>query len=88
MKQMSNEFVVAQGARFRVLWKCSMSECREFEGVYKGMSAIGSDTALVFDVDGVLRFLSAQAVVCMDQLEAAPEAPQERKSDAGSVFYG
>lgn len=85
---MSNEFVVRAGAKFRVSWRCSATECREFEGVYKGMSAVGSDTVLVFDLGGTLRFLSAQAIVCMDQLEAAPEEDPKKKSDVGSIFYG
>lgn len=84
---MENEYIVAPGAKFKVSWRYSRDECREFEGVYKGISAIGTDTAMVFDVDGTLRFLSAASVVCMDQLEAAPEKA-DRKSDAGSVFYG
>ena len=44
-------------------------------------------SAMVFDVDGTLRYIAASSVVCMDQLEAAPEKA-EKKSDAGSVFYG
>ena len=84
---MENEYVVAPGARFRVTWRFSRDECREFDGVYRGMSAIGSETALVFEVDGIRRFLVASSVVLMDQLEAAPEKA-EKKSDAGSVFYG
>ena len=84
---MENEYVVAPCARFAVSWRYSRDECREFEGVYKGLSAIGTDTAMVFDVDGIVRFLSASSIVCMDQLEAAPEK-NDKKSDAGSVFYG
>ena len=84
---MENEYVVAPGARFAVSWRYSRDECREFEGVYKGLSAIGTDTAMVFDVDGIIRFLSASSIVCMDQLEAAPEK-NDKKSDVGSVFYG
>ena len=84
---MENEYVVAPGARFRVTWRFSRDECREFDGVYRGMSAIGSETALVFEVDGTQRFLVASSVVLMDQLEAAPEKAA-KKSDAGSVFYG
>ena len=84
---MENESVVAPGARFAVSWGSSRDECRDFEGVYKGLSAIGTDTAMVFDVDGTVRFLSASSIVCMDQLEAAPEK-NDKKSDAGSVFYG
>ena len=84
---MKNEYTVAPGARFRVTWRITRDECGEFEGVYRGMSLIGADTALVFDVDGTLRFLAAGSVACMDQLEAAPESA-EKKSDGGSIFYG
>lgn len=84
---MENEFTVAPGARFGVFWRYSRDECREFEGVYKGLSAIGTETAMVFDVDGTLRFIAASSIVLMDQLEAAPEKA-EKKSDAGNVFYG
>lgn len=87
MIPVENEFTVAPGARFRVSWRCTRDECREFEGVYKGISAIGAETAMVFDVDGTLRFLTASSIACMDQIEAAPEKT-EKKSDAGSVFYG
>ena len=87
MISVENEYTVAPGARFGVSWRYSCDECREFEGVYKGLSAIGSETAMVFDVDGTLRYIAASSVVCMDQLEAAPEKA-EKKSDAGSVFYG
>ncbi len=84
---MENEYSVMPGAKFSVSWRYSHNECKEFEGVYKGMSAIGSETVLVFDVDGTIRFLAASSVVCMDQLEPAPEKP-EKRADAGSVFYG
>lgn len=84
---MKNEFAISPGAVFKVTWKATMSECREFEGTYKGLSVIGSETAMVFDVDGTLRFLTASSVVCMDQTVAAPEEPAEKK-DLGSVFYG
>ena len=87
MISVENEYTVAPGARFGVSWRYSRDESREFEGVYKGLSAIGTETAMVFDVDGTLRYIAASSIVCMDQLEAAPEKA-EKKSDAGSVFYG
>ena len=84
---MDKEYRVDPGARFAVTWRLSRDECREFEGVYRGLSAIGTETAMVFDVGGTLRFVAASSVVCLDQLEAAPEAA-EKKPDTGSVFYG
>ncbi len=85
---MKNEFSIAPGAVFRVVWKMSSTEHGEFEGTYKGLSAIASDTALVFDVGGTLRFLSSSSVLCMDQLSAAPECDGKKNQDPGSVFYG
>ena len=83
---MENEYVVAPGARFRVTWRFSRDECREFDGVYRGMSVIGSDTALVFDVDGRKRMVVASLISVMDELEAAPEEPE--KKETSSAYYG
>ena len=87
MISVENEYTVAPGARFGVSWRYSRDECREFEGVFKGLSAIGTETAMVFDVGGTLRFIASSSVVCLDQLEAAPEKA-EKRSDAGNIFYG
>ncbi len=88
MRTMANEFNIAPGAVFDVTWRPSRDEAREFRGTYRGMSVIGTETALVFDVDGTIRYLPAAAVACMDQVEAAPDDRESRKADDGSVFYG
>ena len=85
---MENEYTVAPGARFGVSWRYSRDECREFEGVYKGLSAIGSETAMVFDVDGTLRYIAASSVVCMDQLEAAGIVGPQEGSKPRQVLVG
>lgn len=84
---MKDSYTVSPGAVFKVVWKVTSNECREFTGRYKGMSAMASETAMVFDVDGTLRFVNASSVICMDQIEAAPEE-KASKTDTGSVFYG
>lgn len=85
---MENEYTVAPGAKFKVVWRLTREESREFEGIYRGISAIGADTAMVFEVDGGLRFIASGSIACMDQLEAAPERSEKKKTDSGSVFYG
>lgn len=88
MSSMKNSYTVPPGAVFKVVWKVTCLECREFTGRYKGLSAVASETAMVFDVDGMLRFIKDSSVICMDQIEAAPEEESSKKTDSGSVFYG
>ena len=88
MSSMPKSYAVSPGAVFKVVWRASSQECREFTGCFKGLSVMASDTAMVFDIDGTLRFINASSVVCMDQLQAAPEEESSKKTDSGSVFYG
>lgn len=85
---MAQEFKITAGAKYSVLYRVSTTQAERFEGVYKGLSVIASDTALVFDVDGRIRFLNALLVSMMDELEPAPEEPAKKESPADSVFYG
>ncbi len=88
---MADDYSLAPGARFFVMFRCSQSECQSFEGVYRGLSAIGPETALVFEMEEGLRFVNASSVVTMDQVEAAPEEASGKKKQvaaADSVFYG
>lgn len=86
---MTSDYTISSGAVFEVTWRRTAEECATFTGTYKGMSAIASDTALVFKIDGMLRFVNASAIVCMDQVEAAPETEQTaKKADPGNIFYG
>lgn len=69
-----------------MVYRLTNAQIGSFEGGYLGMAAIGTDTALVFDVEGRRRMVMASLIVTMDELEAAPAEP-ERK-DPGSAYYG
>ncbi|MDO5862349.1 MAG: hypothetical protein Q4Q58_06130 [Thermoplasmata archaeon] len=85
---MAEDFSLAPGARFRVCYRISTARDGSLEGVYKGMAAIASDTALVFDTVDGLAYVSAASVVTMLQLEAAPEAPSKKPSGDDRALYG
>ncbi len=84
---MSQEYKLVPGARFSVVYRVNMSTSDTLEGTYRGMAAVGTETALVFEtVDGI-SFLNASSIVVLNQLEAAPEEPR-KESPADSIFYG
>ena len=57
-------------------------------GVFKGYSAMGTETAMVFQLDdGKLRFINLQQIIYLDLLEDAPKKTPKKK-DQGSVYYG
>ena len=73
---MDGEFSVSVGSKYRV----NHGDEELTVGVFKGYSAIGSETAMVFQLDdGVIRFINL--------LEAAPKKPSKKK-ETGSVYYG
>ena len=56
-------------------------------GVFRGYSAMGSDTAMVFELEnGTLRFINLAQIIYLDLLESAPK--KTKKKDTGSVYYG
>lgn len=86
---MSEDFILSPGALFEVTWRRTTDDCQTFKGRYKGLCAVASDTALVFEVGDVTRLVSSSAIVCMDQLESAPvQSSTSKKADPGNVFYG
>ena len=57
-------------------------------GVFKGYSAMGTDTAMVFELEnGTLRFINLAQIIYLDLLESAPKKASKKK-DTGSVYYG
>lgn len=55
-------------------------------GIFKGYVAIGSDVALVIEMnDGKVRFIPIAQVVYIDVLETPDEDPVKKKLD---VYYG
>ena len=83
---MNREFMITEGSKYRV---CHGDDDQVTEGVFKGLSVIGNDSAMVFEIEGgVLRFINTTMIVYMDLLESAPEDGTKKKSDAGNVYYG
>jgi hypothetical protein len=57
------------------------------EGVFRGYSAMGSETAMVFELEGgKLRFINLAQIIYLDLIEPAPK--KTKKKDTGSVYYG
>lgn len=84
---MAQNYKITVGSKYLVRFRVSVDVAESFTGVYRGMSVIGTDTSLVFEVDGRTRFLMASSVFLLDELEAAVEEP-ETKSEPSSVYYG
>ncbi|MBQ8179417.1 MAG: hypothetical protein IJ026_03095 [Candidatus Methanomethylophilaceae archaeon] len=82
---MNEEFMITRGSKYRV----NHGDEEFTVGVFRGLSVIGNDTAMVFELeDGVLRFISSAQIIFMDLLEQAPDAEVPRKVETGSVYYG
>ncbi len=81
---MEGEFAVTVGSKYRV----DHGNEDLTTGIFKGYSAMGTDTAMVFQLeDGTLRFINLAQIVYLDLLEDAPKK-QSKKKDSGSVYYG
>jgi len=81
---LEGEFAVTVGSKYRV----DHGNEDLTTGIFKGYSAMGTDTAMVFQLeDGTLRFINLAQIVYLDLLEDAPKK-QSKKKDSGSVYYG
>ena len=83
---MADECSISKGARFSVVFRINSTKDCTVEGVYKGMAAMGTETALVFETSDGTSFINASAVVRMDQIGAAPEEPKKKADDR--ALYG
>jgi hypothetical protein len=82
--RLEGEFAVTVGSKYRV----DHGNEDLTTGIFKGYSAMGTDTAMVFQLeDGTLRFINLAQIVYLDLLEDAPKK-QSKKKDSGSVYYG
>lgn len=82
---MADECAIVKGARFKVSY-CVGKEVREVEGPYRGMAAMGTETALVFDVAEGVAFINCSDISAMIQTCAAPEEPKKKSDDR--ALYG
>lgn len=82
---MNMDYMITEGSKYKI----NHGDEEFTEGVFKGFSVIGNDTAMVFELaDGTLRFISATQIVFMDLLESAPVESAPKKQESGSVYYG
>ena len=78
------EYIVSIGSKYRV----DHGGEELTEGIFKGYSAMGTETAMVFELEnGTLRFINLAQIIYLDLLEAAPKKAS-KKTDTGSVYYG
>ncbi len=78
------EFVVSVGSKYRV----NHGDEELTEGIFKGYSAMGTETAMVFELaDGTLRFVNLAQIIYLDLVEAGQKVPA-KKRESGSVYYG
>jgi len=81
---MDGEFIVSVGSRCRV----NHGDEDLTEGIFKGYSAMGAETMMVFELDdGTPRFINLAQIIYLDLLEA-PVKKSSKKKDSGSVYYG
>ncbi len=81
---MEGDYVVSIGSKYSV----NHGDEEQTVGIFKGYSAVGSETAMVFQLDnGTIRFISLPQIIYLDLLEDAPKKAS-RKKESGSVYYG
>lgn len=88
MRSTAEEYKITKGSKYSVTFRLNAQEHRTLNGTYKGLSTIGSETALVLDCEGTVSFVVASNVIQMDLLEAAPPEPETKKPEPSSVYYG
>ena len=82
---MNMDYMITEGSKYRV----NHGDEELTEGVFKGFSVIGNDTAMVFQLeDGTLRFINSSQIIFLDLLESAPVESAPKESEPGSVYYG
>jgi hypothetical protein len=81
---LDGDYAVSVGSKYRI----NHGDEELTTGVFKGYSAMGTETMMVFQLDdGTLRFINLAQIIYLDLLEGASKKPSKKK-DAGSVYYG
>jgi len=77
------EYVVSVGSKYSV----NVGDDDPTVGIFRGYSAMGTETAMVFELEnGKLRFISLPQIIYLDLLDAPKKT--SKKKDQGSVYYG
>jgi len=81
---LDGEYSLSVGSKYRV----NHGDEELTEGVFKGYSAMGTETMMVFKLEnGTFRFINLAHIIYLDLLEDAPKK-QSKKKESGSVYYG
>ena len=84
MISLEGAYTVSIGSKYSV----NHSDEEPTVGIFKGYSAMGTETAMVFELENkTLRFISLPQIIYLDLLEDAPKKANKRK-EQGSVYYG
>ncbi len=83
---MAENCSISVGAEFKVVYRVCSTESEEIEGVYKGMAAMGTETAMAFQCEDGMHFINSSAISAMVQVHAAPEEPKKESGDR--ALYG
>jgi|GEM_PF-2442529 len=82
---MNSKYRISPGSKFSI----DHGNDEPTIGVFKGLSVMGGDTALVFEMDaGVLRFINSAHIVSMDLLEESEQVEPAGSMGSDSVYYG
>ena len=83
MISVDGEYVVSVGSKYSV----NVGDDDPTVGIFRGYSAMGTETAMVFELEnGKLRFISLPQIIYLDLLDAPKKT--SKKKDQGSVYYG
>lgn len=81
---MVEDYSIVPGSRFTVDYGADET----LTAVFKGLSVMGGETAMVFmKDDGILRYIPSASIVYMDLLEVA-ERRSDAPKDSGREYYG
>lgn len=81
---MAEDYSLVPGSRFTVDYGAD----EPITAVFKGLSVMGGETAMVFlKDDGILRYIPSANIVYMDLLEAV-SPKSDKPKDSGREYYG
>jgi hypothetical protein len=79
-----NELEIQKGAKYCI----KVRDGNASEGIFRGFGMIGSESALVLEVDGKLRFIAAAQIVTIDVLDCSSCNKKEEKPKGRDIYYG
>jgi len=81
--QTEKDMELTRGSRYSVAFEKGDA----IAGIFKGYSVVGSETALVIESDGTIRFVMVNHIRSITLLESKTAETKKKKEDPG-VYYG